>query len=276
MDNAAEIQRLLELSGRIGRDPLLIQASSGNTSIKLGNTLWIKASGKWLAHAVTPDLLVPVTLDWFHTTGRVNHPNASIETAMHAVLPHRVVIHVHSVNTLAWAVRLDASARVGECLAGLNWRWIPYVMSGQSLARAIQRSIHTDPEATVFVLGNHGLVICGEDCDSAENLLGEVERRLAVVPRRYPDSTSERILAGGFLYPCQAVFLGPSTALEPAMTPTQRAVLDGLLEVVRRVDPAAPIRYLSDAEISTLLNEDAHRYRLVVEQNAVSSQNRLM
>ena len=54
------------------------------------------------------------------------------------------------------------------------------------------------------------------------------------------------------------------------MTPTQRAVLHGLLEVVQRIDPAAPIRYLSDVEISTLLNEDAHRYRLTVEQNAAN------
>ena len=26
---------------------------------------------------------------------------------MHAVMPHRVVIHVHSVNAIAWAVRRD-------------------------------------------------------------------------------------------------------------------------------------------------------------------------
>jgi rhamnose utilization protein RhaD (predicted bifunctional aldolase and dehydrogenase) len=29
----------------------------------------------------------------------------SIETAMHAVLRHRVVIHVHSINAIAWAIR---------------------------------------------------------------------------------------------------------------------------------------------------------------------------
>ena len=37
---------------------------------------------------------------------------ASIETAMHGVLPHRVVLHVHCVNTIAWAVRQDALVQV--------------------------------------------------------------------------------------------------------------------------------------------------------------------
>ncbi len=56
------IKRLLDLSARIGRDPLLVQASGGNTSIKLNGTLWIKASGKWLANADKEEILVPVRL----------------------------------------------------------------------------------------------------------------------------------------------------------------------------------------------------------------------
>ena len=35
-------------SARVGNNPLLVQAGSGNTSIKLDGVLWIKASGKWL------------------------------------------------------------------------------------------------------------------------------------------------------------------------------------------------------------------------------------
>ena len=60
--NESEIADLLELSARIGRDPLLVQASSGNTSIKLDGILWIKASGKWLAHATEQESLVPLDL----------------------------------------------------------------------------------------------------------------------------------------------------------------------------------------------------------------------
>ena len=48
MTDMAEITSLRELSARIGSDPLLTQASTGNSSMKLDGVLWIKASGKWM------------------------------------------------------------------------------------------------------------------------------------------------------------------------------------------------------------------------------------
>ncbi len=44
----AELRPLLELTERVGSDPLLTQASTGNSSVKLDGILWIKASGKWM------------------------------------------------------------------------------------------------------------------------------------------------------------------------------------------------------------------------------------
>ena len=349
MSDKAEITELLSLSARVGRDPLLVQASSGNTSIKLAGTLWIKASGKWLAHAMNQETLIPIALtelrdalrssNEFLGTGawvNGNYLRASIETAMHAILPHRVVIHVHSVNTISWAVRLDGPERLAERLDGLRWSWISYVSSGLPLARMIEKAIDTVAGANVFVLANHGLVVCGESCDAAEDLLGVVERRLAAPARTNLDSdcallsraffsridalsrwnlpeseelhvlatdaVSRRILGGGILYPCQAIFLGtkvesmadcefPPEGMKrfeherdaPAfriiegrgvvtsrtLTASQRCVLDGLLQVVQRTDAAAPIRYLSDTEVLALLNEDAHCYQLCAEDNAV-------
>ncbi len=328
MSGQAEISELLNLSARLGRDPLLVQASSGNTSIKLEGTLWIKASGKWLAHATEADTLVPVRLDelqvslsendGFSTAGAMvggDYLRASIETAMHAVLPHKVVIHVHSVNTISWAVRRDGEERLAERLGGLAWCWIPYVASGMPLARMIERALAGTPSATIFVLANHGLVVCGADCRDAEERLAEVERRLAVPARcccdratmepmpgwglpESPemhalgiDAVSRRILTGGILYPCQVMFLGPRVVSlsEPEgaagsvpfalvegrgvvtsrrMTASQRAVLNGLMHVVQRIEPSAPIRYLSETEVVNLLTEDAHGYHACAERNA--------
>lgn len=47
----------------------------------------------------------------------------------------------------------------------------------------IEKAIDTVAGANVFVLANHGLVVCGESCDAAEDLLGVVERRLAALAR---------------------------------------------------------------------------------------------
>lgn len=82
--------------------------------MKLDGVLWIKASGKWMADADRDDMFVSVSLaeageplqlhtDLVVDSGRqaAQLVSASIETFMHAVVPHRVVVHVHSVNTIA-------------------------------------------------------------------------------------------------------------------------------------------------------------------------------
>jgi rhamnose utilization protein RhaD (predicted bifunctional aldolase and dehydrogenase) len=312
---------LLDLAGRVGRNPLLTQASTGNISLKLDGALWIKASGKWMADATGGKILIPLDLTGIHASIFQNidpaelYQHASIETAMHVTLPHRVVLHVHSVNTIAWAVRKDAAKQLESRLKGLRWQWIPYVVSGLPLAREIERALSARPDTDVLVLGNHGLVLGGEDCQAAEHLLNEIEERLAILPRRaHPadrsrltglagdspwnlpeddaihalatDPVSRNILEGGFLYPCQAMFSdartpqlfhavdapgaterpfliiqGCGVLLSPVMTPAEIAMLSGLAQVVQRIDSAAPLRYLTEAEVANGASTAAYRYR---------------
>ena len=257
----------------------------------------------------------------------------SIETAMHAVLRHRVVIHVHSVNAIAWAIRLDGPDLLTQRLAGLHWQWIPYAASGIPLAREIEKAVAGRPETDVLILGNHGLVVCGPDCHTAETLLREVERRLAITPRRFPkpdttvlaiiarfsrwqfpdvdllhalgtDAASRKILRGGVLYPCQAIFLGPTMPLLPPaaviskfterwngqdgtpafvaversgvmlnekMTSAERATLIGLVQVTLRTEESARLRYLKEAEVMGVLSQGAHGYKEVLVTEETNS-----
>jgi rhamnose utilization protein RhaD (predicted bifunctional aldolase and dehydrogenase) len=321
-----DLAPLLDLAGRVGRNPLLTQASTGNISLKLDGALWIKASGKWLADASGGKILIPLDLAGVHASIWQNidpaelYPHASIETAMHVTMQHRVVLHAHSVNTIAWAVREDAAAQLGTRLQGLRWQWIPYVASGLPLAREIERVLSSHPDTDVVVLGNHGLVLGGEDCHAAEDLLAEIERRLAIEPREaHPadygllaelagnspwdlpdddaihalatDPLSRKILEGGFLYPCQAMFSdartqelfhaapdavpateeyagrpflivkGRGVVISRVMTPAEIAMLSGLAQVVQRVDPSAPLRYLTKDELAASSSMAAYRYR---------------
>src|ERR1700722_12805767 len=57
-----ELRQLLDLTQRVGNDPLLTQASTGNSSAKLDGVLWIKASGRWMADAMCDDILLPLDL----------------------------------------------------------------------------------------------------------------------------------------------------------------------------------------------------------------------
>ena len=242
-----DLSPLRRLSARIGADLNLVQAGGGNTSIKDGGTLWVKASGKWLVDAEKEEMFLPVEIAAYLSSIEESRDyvagfaalgdsalRPSVETAMHAVLPHRVVVHVHSVNTIAWAVRLDAAEALAQPLAGLRWAWIPYVQPGLILAQRIAATLPAKPD--VVVLGNHGLVIGADDCDAADAVLTDVERRLAVAPRATPsqaslpelggwqpasdpevhslamDSFAVRAAAGGTMYPDHCVYLGPSVA----------------------------------------------------------------
>jgi len=334
-----ELKALREMSARIGANPLLVQASAGNTSIKIDEVLWIKASGKWLIQAEADDFLVAIELAKAKRCLRENAISeigtkcpgglrASIETPMHAVLPHKVVVHVHSVNTIAWAVRQDGPRQLRARLCGVPWQWIPYTRSGASLAREIERALSRFPETNVFVLGNHGLVVCGSCCASAERLLAEVEQRLAIEPRPAPepkyallkqassrsswhlpacacvhalatDHICRRIVSGGVLYPCQAIFLpgimpvvgsslpqrepgcGPGHPTQPVllmienqgvlasehMTRAAGEMLVGLANVVQRIAASAPLRYLRASELRTALNGDVATYKRNADTN---------
>ena len=323
-DPREELRPLLDLAARVGRNPLLTQASTGNISMKLDDLLWIKASGKWLADAGSDNILIPLDLADVRATIRQNldpaeqYPNASIETAMHVTLPHPVVLHVHSVNTIAWAVRNEAPAQLAARLDGLRWQWIPYVASGLPLGREIERVLSARPDTDVLVLGNHGLVLGSEDCQATADLLCNIERRLAIPARQaHPadyavlaelaadsswtlpdddaihalatDPVSRAILERGFLYPCQAIFsdahtpelfhahplpletelsprpfllvAGRGVVLNRAMTPAEIAMLSGLAQVVQRIGPTAPLRYLTEAEVAASSSTAAYRYR---------------
>jgi Class II Aldolase and Adducin N-terminal domain len=108
--------------------PRLVQASNGNTSIKLDGILWIKASGKWLAHAMKEEMFVPLELAKVRVSIQndteiaspytPNHElSPSIETAMHALLRHRVVLHVHENEATSgddWVHLWEVGTSIGD------------------------------------------------------------------------------------------------------------------------------------------------------------------
>ncbi len=253
-----EFDALRSLSAKVGSDPALVQGPGGNTSIKIGDTLWIKASGTWLRDARERDIFVPVALTPLRAAIEANAPSAekaqehviaalnpsglrpSIETTVHALLPRRIVVHVHCIETIAACVPLDAEARLAEPLRGFEWAFISYRRPGLPLARAILERL--SPSTDVLVLGSHGLAVAADTVAEAEALLGAVCARLARAPRPTPspdlaalerlavgtgyrlpafaethatalDPVSLDHVRGGNLYPDHVIFLGPRVGL---------------------------------------------------------------
>ena len=205
-DAAQQFTLLKFQSSRLGADPLQIQGAGGNTSIKQGDTMWIKASGKWLKFSNDEELFVPVRRQLLLDALAASDPRAeksigfvidelnphglrpSIETTLHAVLEQRVVIHVHCVDTIALAIRQDAQSQLSARLDAFNWAFVPYTRPGLPLSRSIAAISKAD--TNVLVLGNHGLVVAAESVEDCVVLLKSVRLALRYVPN------NERTLEG--------------------------------------------------------------------------------
>lgn len=267
----SEMRDLLGLAARLGRDPLAIQGPGGNISLKRDGVMWVKASGTWMMEATARSIFVPVdlaavleglaasdpaceTCSAFVRHDLVRSPlRPSIETTLHAVMPQRVIVHVHCVETISIACLLDAPQRLIAPLAGLNWAFVPYIRPGASLGQAMAE--HLRAETNVVVLGKHGLVVAGDSVAEAEQLRTEVSRRLARAPRSALGADREALRGAegdgytmaeaqelhaiatdpislaaarrGSLYPDHVVFLGPGIIAagpnETAAAAAQRA-----------------------------------------------------
>jgi rhamnose utilization protein RhaD (predicted bifunctional aldolase and dehydrogenase) len=248
-----EMQDLLALAASLGRNPLLVQGPGGNISLKRDGVMWVKASGTWMMEATSRPILIPVdfpavidalaagdpaceTCGSFVRHDLTSSPlRPSIETTLHAVMPRKVVVHVHCVETISIACLSDATERLAAPLKGLSWTFVPYIRPGASLGRAMTEHLRAGTD--IVVLGKHGLVVAGDSVAEAAQLRAEVSRRLARTARAAPhvnrealrgvegggyspaqdddlhaiatDPTSLGAARRGSLYPDHVVFLGP-------------------------------------------------------------------
>lgn len=303
------------LSARLGQDPLQVQGPGGNTSIKNDDVMWIKASGTELAQAETSNIFVAVDRQAALAEAKEEAGDGSckttivdpaitlrpsIETTFHAALDWPVVVHTHSVVTIAHSISAQGRATLDEKLEDLPYVIVPYAKPGLPLTREILARVK--PETQVIILQNHGLICCGETVDAVSNLIGEVEKRLQLATHDTFQEAPDQPASDGFLwseygwlarneiakdraisgtyYPDHVVFLGPALptsdhdGARPAVllpgkgvliregaTPSQLAMLKCLSEVLSRVPQEWQVQPIGPDAEASLLNWDAEKYR---------------
>ena len=187
-----DLRKLSNLSQDIGNDLDLIQGAGGNTSVKINDELWVKASGYWLSDATQKDIFVPVNykkiIDGVDKKSNdpvseaIIHTNdtrglrPSIETTLHAVMPQKYVAHTHSVNVIANTIAQSYLLELEEKLHGLSWDIVDYAKPGLPLTRGVRRAAETG--ADIIILANHGIVIAGNNIEELKNKIDDVEKRL--------------------------------------------------------------------------------------------------
>ncbi|WP_167760545.1 class II aldolase/adducin family protein [Blastococcus sp. CT_GayMR16] len=238
----AGLEDLLDLSVRLGSDLRLVQGAGGNLSIKTDGVLWIKASGTRLSQARTRDIFVPMDeaatreavlvtealTPYVLPSAQAGGLRPSIETALHVLLPHTVVVHVHGVGSIAAGLTDGVEESVRTLPADVDTVVVPYAKPGVELARAVLARTPADltgDRPLVLVLRNHGVVVGAADSATAAEVLDRVEAHFRsasappadvstdsgpLSPPGTVDATAAAVLCAGALTPDSAVFLGPA------------------------------------------------------------------
>lgn len=185
----------------LGGDPRLVLHGGGNTSVKtemrdvLGRSrkvLCVKGSG-WDMGNIEPrglpalrhdDLLELRALDRLSDEDMVNFqrgclldatsPNPSVETLLHAFLPHKFIDHTHSTAVLAVTDQPDGAER-SAAVFGDRVGLVPYIMPGFGLAKKAAEVFEANPDVEGLILLKHGIFSFGDSAREA------YERMIALV-----------------------------------------------------------------------------------------------
>lgn len=177
----------------IGGDRDLVMHGGGNTSCKvvrrdlMGDeirVLHVKGSGWDLGSIEAPGLpgvrLDPLLrlrqLETLSDEDMVNQlrcnlldstsPNPSVETLLHAFLPHAFIDHSHATAMLALANVPEVGAIVRD-LFGDTVALVPYIMPGFGLSKAAAEVYEASPDVTGMLLVNHGHFTFGDTAREA-------------------------------------------------------------------------------------------------------------
>jgi rhamnose utilization protein RhaD (predicted bifunctional aldolase and dehydrogenase)/NAD(P)-dependent dehydrogenase (short-subunit alcohol dehydrogenase family) len=186
----------------LGRDKSLVLHGGGNTSVKLveknlfgedEEVLYVKGSG-WDLETIEPQGFAPVKLDYVRRlaslpalsdpqmvnelathTLRAGAPAPSVETILHAILPHKYVDHTHADAVLSVSNSPGGDKRIRD-IYGDKVVVIPYLMAGFDLAAYCAKAFPKERNRNTvgMVLLSHGVFTFGEDAKTSYELMIEL------------------------------------------------------------------------------------------------------
>jgi rhamnose utilization protein RhaD (predicted bifunctional aldolase and dehydrogenase)/NAD(P)-dependent dehydrogenase (short-subunit alcohol dehydrogenase family) len=103
-------------------------------------------------------------------------PNPSVETLLHAFLPHKFVDHTHAAAVLSLVDQPNGEELVAEVYDG-TMGFVPYAIPGFGLAKLAAEVYEAKPDVEGLILHKHGIFTFGADAREA------YERMIAYVSR---------------------------------------------------------------------------------------------
>ena len=194
-----ELERLVYRSNKLGEDQRITNTGGGNTSSKIKmkdpltgeekEILWVKGSGgdlrtskkenfaslymekmnslKSIYHSAevkgvkTPieDTMVKL---YEHSVFNLNPRASSIDTPLHAYIPHKHVDHMHPNSVIAVAASRN-SKELTKKIFGDEIGWIQWQRPGFDLGLVMEQECRRNPKLQGLVMGQHGLINWSND-----------------------------------------------------------------------------------------------------------------
>jgi len=202
----------------LGQDPRLVLHGGGNTSVKTRmrdttgeqlDVLCVKGSG-WDMGDIEPAGLPAVRLEPLRALIALKRlsdedmvnlqrrnlldstaANPSVETLLHAFLPHKYVDHSHANAVLALTDQPDGEKICREVF-GDRAALVPYVMPGFDLAKACAKVHAAHPNVEGLILLKHGIFSFGA---TAREAYERMIRLVTLAERRLKESGKKTVFA---------------------------------------------------------------------------------
>ena len=189
------MENFLETSVKIGNNILNVQGPGGNSSMKIKNKIYIKASGKRMNETSKKDgisicnfeeLLKFISskkrysnkdedefLEIINQSKEVGSPNPSMEIGFHIAIPSKYIFHLHSVYVNIFLCMKNGPKILEKLFKDVPHVFVDYKNPGYELSLHISK-FKKYPK--LIFLKNHGVIIHSDnlkDCFDVSELVNK-------------------------------------------------------------------------------------------------------
>ncbi len=273
----SESELLLYRSNLLGSDKRITNYGGGNTSAKVMEkdpltgdaveVLWVKGSGGDVG-SIKMDGFATLYMDRLralkgmyrgvefedemvghlpHCTFNLNPRAASIDTPLHAYVPHTHVDHMHPDAIIAIAASKNSKELTRE-IFGDDIGWLPWKKPGYELGLWLEKFCLDNPDARGVVLESHGLFTWADDARECYDLTLEIIQKAM---DWFEEKTKDVPAFGGVKY--QSLGAEARRDVAARLMPAIRGMVSGQQHMVGNFDDSdAVLEFVNSVDMKPL------------------------
>ncbi|WP_430813824.1 class II aldolase/adducin family protein [Carboxylicivirga sp. RSCT41] len=199
------LNELINLSQKFGKNPDYIIAGGGNSSYKNKNLMWVKASGTSMANidekgfvCLDRKMMRVLSEKKYSEDAKLREEEVkqdlqkailspdgkrpSVEASMHEVIQYKYIMHTHPTLVNGVLCAKNSKEEIKE-IWGDEVVYVPYTDPGYILFKKVELALEDfrlekRKEAQIIFLENHGVFVGADTCKEIEEIYENVEYKL--------------------------------------------------------------------------------------------------